>query len=105
MPEILITPAAESDLIGLWTYIAQDNRQAADAVFDAAQETFRLLLASPRIGTSFHAKRPSLKGIRSFPIKNYPTYIAYYRPTQNGIEIIRVLHGRMQREKRLSAGN
>ena len=34
MPTILITPAAESDLITLWVYIARDNRVAADKVYE-----------------------------------------------------------------------
>jgi plasmid stabilization system protein ParE len=30
MPKILITPAAEDDLINIWIYIARDNPEAAD---------------------------------------------------------------------------
>lgn len=30
MPKILITPAAENDLINIWVYIARDNPEAAD---------------------------------------------------------------------------
>lgn len=32
MSKILITPAAEDDLINLWVYIARDNPSAADRV-------------------------------------------------------------------------
>ena len=40
MPTILITPAAESDLITLWVYIARDNRVAADKVYEAVEQPF-----------------------------------------------------------------
>jgi len=35
MSEILITPAAENDLVSIWAYIARDNRDAADRVYAA----------------------------------------------------------------------
>jgi len=47
IPTILITPAAEDDLVNLWAYIAQDNREAADKVYDAAGQTFATLAAMP----------------------------------------------------------
>ena len=30
MPKILITPAAEDDLINIWIYIVRDNPEAVD---------------------------------------------------------------------------
>jgi toxin ParE1/3/4 len=101
MPTILITPAAEDDLINIWLYIAQDNEQAADRVYEAAENTFALLADSPRIGTPYHPKRFRLKGIRFFPINKFQNYIIYYREQPEGIEIIRVLHAHMVKYTRL----
>jgi toxin ParE1/3/4 len=50
MASILITPAAENDLVNIWFYIARDNQDAADRVYQAAEKTFESLLAEPRMG-------------------------------------------------------
>lgn len=101
MPKILITPAAEDDLINLWVYIARDNPTAADRVYRAAQATFETLVTSPNIGTPYQPKRTSLKGIRFFPINQFRNYVIYYREITEGIEIIRVLHAHMEKHRRL----
>lgn len=101
MSNILITPAAEDDLISLWIYIARDNRAAADRVYQAAEQTFSILVSMPNIGTLYQPKRARLEGIRFFPIKQFRNYIIYYRATTDGIEIIRILHAHMERHKRL----
>ena len=101
MPSILITPAAEEDLVGIWAYIARDNEEAAHRVYEAAEETFKLLALSPGIGTPYHPRRIQLKGIRFFPINNFHSYLIYYREQPEGIEIIRVLHAQMEKYKRL----
>lgn len=105
MPEILITPAAEDDLINLWVYIAQDNPAAADRVYQAAQMTFETLVAMPNVGTLYQPKRTQLTGIRFFPIKQFRNYVVYYRKTAKGIEIIRVLHAHMEKHSRLQPIN
>jgi len=101
MPQILVTPAAQEDLINLWVYIAHDNPKAADYVYQAAEETFENLVLMPRSGTLYRSKRPKLRGLRFFPIKHFYNYMIYYRETQTGIEIVRVLHAHMKRERQL----
>lgn len=101
MPRILITPAAEDDLVNLWVYIARENRSAADRVYDAVGETITELASMPTIGALYRPKRTRLEGIRLFPVKRFQNYIIYYRPIADGIEIIRVLHTRMERNRKL----
>ena len=105
MSAILITPAAEEDLINIWLYIAHDNEAAANHVYDAAENTFKLLADSPRMGTSYRPRRSRLKGIRFFPINKFHNYIIYYRERSDGIEIIRVLHAHMLKHTRLESEN
>jgi len=101
MPEILLTPAAESDLVDIWAYIARDNREAADRGYAAVAQTLEALADMPAMGAIYQAKRPRLKGMRFFPVKQFRNYVIYYRETAQGIEIIRVLHTRMNAGKRL----
>ncbi|MEN8258827.1 MAG: type II toxin-antitoxin system RelE/ParE family toxin [Thermodesulfobacteriota bacterium] len=95
MSSILITPAAENDLINIWLYIAEDNEGAANRLYEAAQSTFELIISSPKMGTLYRAKRVRLQGLRFFPIQRFQNYMVYYKEITDGIEIIRVLHGHM----------
>lgn len=101
MPSILVTPAAENDLVHIWLYIAQNNEEAANRVYLATEETFELLLTAPQIGTLYQTKRARLKGVRFFPVSNFHNYLIYYQEQPEGIKIIRVLHAQMQKGKRL----
>ncbi len=103
MITILQTPAAENDLINIWLYIADDNPTAADRVLNAAKETFEIIADNPKVGKVFQSKRAKLKGIRFFQINKFPKYIVYYKPFEKGFEIIRVLHGFMQKDDRLES--
>jgi len=105
MPSITITPAAEEDLINIWLYIARDNEDAANRVYQAAENTFELLADSPHIGTPYHPRRTQLKGVRFFPIDKFHSYLIYYRDQPEGIEVIRVLHAHMEKYTRLEPEN
>lgn len=105
MPKILITPAAEADLINIWGYIARDNVEAADRTYQAAEKTFEAIAAMPGIGTAYWTSRAKLKGLRFFPVKQFHNYIIYYREITQGVEIVRVLHARMEKNRRLGPKN
>jgi toxin ParE1/3/4 len=98
---ILITPAAENDLVNIWLSIARDNSDAADRVYQAAEDTFQALAATPRIGTLYRSKRAQLEGLRFFTVSRFKNYVVYYREHPKGIEIIRVLHAHMDKQRRL----
>ena len=87
MAKVLRSPRAEADLIEIWTYIAQDSLTRADKLIDEIGEKSQTLAESPLMGK---ARDEFGSGIRSFPIGNY---VLFYQPIENGMEIIRVLHG------------
>jgi len=82
-----LSPAARSDLDGIWFYIAQDDPEAADKFIRAIVSRFPKLAAMPELGRQREELSPRL---RSFPVGRY---VIFYRPMENGIEIARVLHG------------
>lgn len=87
MPRLLKRPEAESDLDEIWWYIAQDSPHNADRFLDRIQERCLGLTDFPQMGT----RRDELKaGLRSQPVGNY---LIFYFPLEDGIDIIRVLHG------------
>ena len=71
----------------IWLYIAQDNPDAADKLIRAIVSRFVTLASMPLIGRQREELSPNL---RSFPVGRY---VVFYRPMENGMEIVRVLHG------------
>ena len=87
MPRVSKRPEAESDLDEIWWYIAQDNPDNADRFLDRLQERCWALADFPQMGTS----RDDLKaGLRSHPCGRY---LIFYFPLEDGIDVVRVLHG------------
>ena len=80
-------PQAERDLIEIWSFIADDNEQAADRPLDRFDRALLTLSDNPKAGRA----RPELApDLRSFPVGNY---VLYYRPAADEIELARVRSG------------
>ena len=87
MPRVLRTPEAEDDLWEILVYIARDNEDAAFRLIDSIDERFQMLAQFAGGGQS----RPELlPNVRSFPVGRY---LIFYRPIEDGIEVLRVVHG------------
>lgn len=87
MPQVVRRPQAEADVLEIWKFIADDNVLAADRWLDHLDEQFRLLAGQPMLGRARHELIP---GVRSFP---FGRYVIFYAPIEDGIDVIRVLHG------------
>ncbi len=93
-----IRPQAEADLDGHVRNIARDNLDAALRLYDLAEETYEMLGETPYMGAIHHTSKSELMGMRYVPIKEYSHYLVFYKPKDNGVDIIRVLHARMDRD-------
>lgn len=93
MGEVIKRPQVIRDLIELATYIAVDNLDASDRFLAAAEETFKQLAKMPQIGKLIQFSNPSLAGIRQQAIKGFKNYLVFYRFTDSGVEVLRVIHG------------
>ena len=64
MAKARFTASAETDLLDLWLFIAEDNLLAADDAVDSIYRSAQLLAEQPMMGPA----RPELAaGLRSFP--------------------------------------
>jgi toxin ParE1/3/4 len=81
----LSRPAAR-DLKEIGDYIARDNRQAAAKTVVAIAEKFLFLAQHPHLSEP----QPRLNNLCKSKIGNY---LIFYRPIDNDIEIVRVIHG------------
>ncbi len=86
MAEVLRSNLAELDLMEIWAHIAEDSVGAADRFLDLLDQKCKTLAEAPRIGRLREDLAPDL---RSLPVKRY---IIFYRPMEDGIEVVRVLN-------------
>ena len=86
--QVFRTERAELDLLEIWLFIAEDSSDVADSFLTLLEEKAQTLATSPEMGRL----RPELAAgdIRSFPIGRY---VVFYEPREDGILIVRVLHG------------
>ncbi len=57
MARILRAPAALSDAVEIWSYIAQDNPDAADRLLDRIDGMVQMIAAQPELGTGWRNSR------------------------------------------------
>ncbi len=87
MSEYRVSDAARADLEEIWLFIAEDDAEAADRLVRAVVSRFPTLASMPYMGR----KREELfPGLRSLALGNY---VIFYRPIQEGVEIVRIVHG------------
>jgi toxin ParE1/3/4 len=87
-----LRPQAEADIEAIALYIAEDNPSAARRWYEDIYRRCQQIGEMPDIGVARPEVRP---GLRSLPIGHY---LILYRQTDEGAEIIRVVHGARQWE-------
>jgi len=90
MAEYRLTPKTVVDLEATWLYsVKQWGVQQAERYIDDLTKAFGFLAESPKSGMVCENIRA---GYRKHPVIRH---IIYYRETDYGIEVMRVLHDRM----------
>ena len=94
MSEIFKRPLAETDLDDIWDYLEEraSQEQAADFLRKLYSK-LEILSQNPYMGRIRDELLPEL---RSFSFKDY---VFFYFPLTNGIDVVRVLHGRRDVER------
>jgi toxin ParE1/3/4 len=87
MPRIALTPRAQQDLEDLFDYMDARQAHGSDLFAEKFDEACRLFLAHPSMGATAEELAPSL---RQFRVWNY---VVFYRPSADGLEIVRIIHG------------
>jgi len=91
--KIFISKRAELDIEEIALYLALDNPTAETLFREALDHTYELLSTMPDMGTSRDFQNPRFSLMRMFPVKKFDKYMIFYQPIQQGILIVRVLHG------------
>lgn len=96
MPNSRMTPRAREDLLEIWFYTYQNcGEQQADCYLCELDMAFKLLSESPLI---CHLRQELSPPVRIYHFKHH---MIVYKKTEDGIDVIRVLHDRMDYEDKL----
>ena len=87
MPRVLRTAQARLDLIEIWEFVARSSAARADRLTESIDAKCRLLAQFPEMGRSREELAP---GVRSTLVERY---VILYRPLEDGMEVLRVIHG------------
>jgi toxin ParE1/3/4 len=103
--KLTLRPLAERDLDDQADYLeAQAGMETARRFYLAAREIFAKLLEMPEMGTPRIFDNPELSGLRSWPVRGFEKHLIFYRTSEGGIEVLRVLHGARDLESILQEG-
>ncbi len=86
MQQVLYASNAQADLREIWNFVAEDSLMRADRLILSFRTKLQYLAKWNTLG------RPRFElcaNCRSYP---FGKYCFYYRPTESGIEVLRILH-------------
>lgn len=98
MANYVLTNEAIRDLSNIWNYTFETwSERQADIYYTMLVEHFQLIANNPSLGKSYYKITPNLFGLKA---KRH--IIFYRRPINESIQIVRILHQRMDLEKRVN---
>lgn len=86
MARLRFSAHAQADLNDIGDYIAQDSPEHAARFVARIEQHCQLIASRPLIGRARDEVRPGLRSI------SYGRYVIFYRPIEDGAEIVRVIH-------------
>jgi plasmid stabilization system protein ParE len=87
-----LTPLARADIFDIWSFIAEDNEEAADRVEQAIYEGCAFLARGPLRG--HYQRELTIRPLRFWTLTRYPNYTIVYRPDTDPLQIVAVVHGK-----------
>jgi toxin ParE1/3/4 len=86
--------SALRDLDKASSYIQrQSGPERAIQFLRNAEITFSKLASRPRLGAIYENADSQFQDLRVFSVSRFKNYLVFYRPIDDGIEVLRVLHG------------
>ncbi len=107
--KILFTDEAKKDIVDIVQYVARNNSEVANNIFDKIWYTCNLIANMPEMGTAVSSliecekgdeqiqeiinAIPLLDNVRRFPVSGFSRLIIFYKIESKKLKIIRILHG------------
>lgn len=93
--QLIFLPKSLADLDAHGYYIEQDSQATAERFARAFIETANELLRFPEAHAVYDASPMREQQFRRVAIRGFPNHLMFYRLTDEGIEVCRVLHAAM----------
>jgi len=94
MPKINRRKIAENDLVDCYIYLAENVSLAmADQFLKNAEASFNELALNPLMGSPLILQNPMFSGMRKWRVKQFINILIFYMPRNDGVSIVRVIHG------------
>ena len=95
-PKVGLRPKARGDLGQIWEYTREAwGLEQADTYLRALDNTFNAIAKQPMLGRS---RDEVLEGLKAYPSGKH---VVFYFVTEHGVDVVRVLHERMDVSSRL----
>lgn len=92
-PNCRVLPAVEQDVDGQAAFLSREaSLETALRFYDAVASTFAELAQMPHLGEQRASPDVRFANIRVWRVNGFPNHLIFYRPTGDGIEVVRVLH-------------
>ncbi|MDP1798613.1 MAG: type II toxin-antitoxin system RelE/ParE family toxin [Planctomycetaceae bacterium] len=88
MSRLVIRERADQDIDEQLIYLARQSHRIAERFLDAVERTFQILAESPERGFVWNSD-----GMRVWSVRSFHNWLIFYLPVEDGVDIIRVLHG------------
>lgn len=93
MRRVVRSQAARSDLVEHYVHLAEEAGEAiAERFFERVGESLSLIAGQPLIGAAVPSQRSELHGIRKWVVSDFDRFLIFYRPRQDDVLVVRVLH-------------
>jgi toxin ParE1/3/4 len=91
-----LSPGARADLEHIWLYTAERwSIDQADRYHNLLMDGIESLVGAMHRGIAIDHIRPGYRRL------NAESHVIFYRPAEDGIEIVRILHSRMDFDRHL----
>jgi toxin ParE1/3/4 len=94
MPRYTLRARAWRDISQVADYLEeQAGIEVAARFLTNVRAAAQHLAEMPLMGSVYGFQRPSLKRLRRWPVRGFESWLIFYLPTRDGVDIVRVIHG------------
>ena len=105
MKNVRFRPRAWEDIQESAEYLTVEaSVEVAERFLSAIDELTHKLAHLPQMGTACHFRNLRLRGVRRLPVAGFEKWLVFYQASDDGVEIVRVLHGARDLSSILDSG-
>ncbi len=94
--KVLYRQTASDDIVRQFRYylLTAEAPQIALRFREAVRRTIQSLSQNPHVGSRYSSSNPRIQNLRYWPVAGFEAIRIYYALEEDGMHIIRILHGK-----------